>query len=72
MSGRPYGQITKGDDVDRLISAASAMELTGRVELLRAVRRGEITLVEVRPPGHAAKPRAEGIDAADHRRHRGR
>jgi hypothetical protein len=46
MSGRPYGHITKGDDVDRLISAASAMELTGRVELLRAVRRGEITLVE--------------------------
>jgi hypothetical protein len=59
MSGAWYGQITKGDDIDRLISTAAAMELPGRVELLRAVRRGEITLLEVdrqgMPPGRVLK-----------------
>ena len=45
MSGAPYAQITRADHIDCLISTTAAMELPGRVELLRAVRRGEITLV---------------------------
>jgi hypothetical protein len=59
MSGATSAQVTKGDDIDRLISATAAMELPGRVELLRAVRRGEITLLEVdrqgMPPSRVLK-----------------
>jgi hypothetical protein len=42
-----FHQIGKPEQLDRLIAHAAALELVGRVELLRAVRRGEINLVEV-------------------------
>jgi hypothetical protein len=65
MSGAPYARITKGADLDRLICATSAMELPGRVELLRAVRRGEITLLEVNrqgmPPSRVLKASARPL-----------
>jgi hypothetical protein len=42
-----FHQIGKPEQLDRLIAHAAAMNLTGRVELLRAVRGGEINLIEV-------------------------
>lgn len=43
-----YAQIGQPDRIDRLISLCADLGLVGRVELLRAVRRGEIGTVEPR------------------------
>ena len=40
-------QIGRPDQIDRLIAVAATLNLPGRVALLRAVRRGEINLIEV-------------------------
>jgi hypothetical protein len=52
MSGARYAQISKGDDIDRIIAAAAGFGLVGRVELLRSVRRCELNLIEVDRQGH--------------------
>jgi hypothetical protein len=46
MSGTSFIQIGATDQIDRLIIHAAALNLPGRVELLRAVQRGDINLVE--------------------------
>jgi hypothetical protein len=48
MSRDPtFRRIGKPEQLDRLIAHAAALELVGRVELLRAVRDGSINLIEV-------------------------
>jgi hypothetical protein len=46
MNDIPVFNIGKPAEIDRLIAACATYGLVGRVELLRAVRRGEIALVE--------------------------
>lgn len=46
MTGAAYAQIGAPDQIDRLIALCADVDLVGRVELLRAVRRGEIGIVE--------------------------
>ena len=50
----PVFQIGNPDAIDRLISVCADLGLVGRVELLRAVRRGEISLAE--PPRDRTVP----------------
>jgi len=46
MTGAAYARIGKPDQIDRLIAMCAGLDLIGRAELLRAVRRGEIGIVE--------------------------
>src|ERR1039457_7103920 len=46
MNRALYAEIGKPDQIDRLIATFAALGLVGSVELLRAVRRCEINLVE--------------------------
>lgn len=46
MTGAAYAQIGAPDEIDRLIGLCAGLNLVGRVELLRAVRRHEINLAE--------------------------
>jgi DNA-binding transcriptional regulator YbjK len=56
----PCCQIGKPDQIDRLIATYAALGLVGRVELLRAVRRVAIGVVEPARcrPGFLNDPRA--------------
>ena len=53
--------ITKAEQLDRLIVHASRLDLPGRVVLLRAVRAGEIALIETTRDGIVSGRRLERL-----------